>query len=131
MCTCGMVRVVWHTASENIPSQSTELGERTPVSTRMTEFIPERWLEKGRKEDKKFHTDTSAFIPFSLGPMNCAGKNLALLELRAIIATLVRRFEMRLADGFDPQQWEDELHDFFVMEKGKLPVVLTKRKAFA
>ena len=44
MCTCGMVRVVWHIASGNIPSQSTELGERTPVSTRMTEFIPERWL---------------------------------------------------------------------------------------
>ena len=76
-----------------------------------------------------FHTDTSAFIPFSMGPMNCAGKGMAMLEMRAIVATMVRHFDMHFAEGYDPRGWEGELHDFFVFEMGKLPVVLKQRSS--
>ena len=103
-------------------------------------FIPERWLRPVLTVEKrdarttanttsmKFHTDTAAFFPFSLGPMNCAGKNLALLQMRVVVCTLVRRFDMQLSPGYEPWRWEDELHDWLVFTKGQLPVVLTPRK---
>ena len=86
-----MVRVVWHIASENIPSQSTELGERTPVSTRMTEFIPERWLpshlqaeaiqalnDPQLKPSALQPLNQQAYIPFSAGYGRCPGRALGL-----------------------------------------------------
>ncbi|PAV16379.1 high nitrogen upregulated cytochrome P450 monooxygenase 2 [Pyrrhoderma noxium] len=104
-------------------------------------FWPERWLklkpekqastDKGdcdsHFEDSSFTTNTSAFIPFSYGPANCAGKLLAIVEMRMVVALLMQRFEIRFADGYDPLQWETELKDYFVMSNGCLPVVMAPR----
>ena len=88
-------------------------------------FIPERWLDT---TSGKFTTNTSAFIPFSTGPANCVGKNLALLEMRMVVASIIQKFDMRFDEGYDPNTWEEELQDFFVTKVGKLPVVLTARE---
>ncbi|CZR69470.1 related to benzoate 4-monooxygenase cytochrome P450 [Phialocephala subalpina] len=55
-------------------------------------FIPERWLEayKGVEADKK------AFYPFSSGSRICPGQQFALKELRLILVTLIRRYELSL-----------------------------------
>jgi len=117
---------------------SSYIIHRDPVnfSPHPERFMPERWLRKNDKcgaqnqtetDSITFHTDNLAFLPFSLGPMNCVGKGLALMEMRAVMATLVRRFEMRFAEEYDPRMWEEELKDYLVLEKGKLPVVLTRR----
>lgn len=74
-----------------------------------------------------FTTNRAAFIAFSSGPANCAGKNLAMLEMRMVVSLLIQRFEMRLEDGYDEKQWEEDLRDWFVMNVGRLPVVLTYR----
>ena len=74
-----------------------------------------------------FVRNEEAFIPFSYGPANCAGRNLALVEMRMVVALLMQRFEMRFAPGYDPKRWEEEIEDFFVVKNGKLPVVLTPR----
>ncbi|CAG8536311.1 9561_t:CDS:10 [Ambispora leptoticha] len=50
------------------------------------EFVPERWLDSER-------IPKDAFYPFSAGSRNCIGQNFALLEMRLIIASLVRRYE--------------------------------------
>ncbi|KAL5511174.1 hypothetical protein ACEPAH_4389 [Sanghuangporus vaninii] len=88
-------------------------------------FIPDRWLES---KGEKFTTNLSAFIPFATGRANCVGKNLALMEMRIVVATIVQRFDMKFAEGYDPVKWEEELQDFFVMKVGKLPVVLHARR---
>ncbi|KAL5529682.1 hypothetical protein ACEPAG_5667 [Sanghuangporus baumii] len=88
-------------------------------------FIPDRWLES---KNGKFTIDVSAFIPFSAGRANCVGKNLALIEMRMVIATMVQRFDMKFAEGYDPLKWEEDLQDFFVVKVGKLPVVLHARR---
>ena len=88
-------------------------------------FIPERWLDEN---DSRYKTDTAAFIPFSSGPANCAGKNLALLELRMVVAALVQKFDIRFAEGYDPRKWHEELQDFIAAMVGKLPVVLKLRE---
>lgn len=71
-----------------------------------------------------FHTDREAFIPFSYGPANCAGKPLALLEVRYVIAHLVTRFDFL---GTEKATWEDGLEDRFVFTKGPLHVGMQSR----
>ncbi|THH05653.1 hypothetical protein EW145_g4639 [Phellinidium pouzarii] len=72
-------------------------------------------------------TNTAAFIPFSYGPANCAGRALAQTEMRMIVALLMQHFSMRFADGYDPRDWEAHIEDWFTVKKGKLHVVLTPR----
>lgn len=72
-------------------------------------------------------TNTAAFIPFSYGPANCAGRNLALAEMRVVVALLMQRFEMRFSRGYNPSRWEEDTEDFYILKTGKLPVVLTPR----
>lgn len=96
---------------------------------RTDEFWPERWY--GADYNSKvpgYVLDTNAMISFSYGPAGCAGKPMALLELRYMITTLVRKFEMEFAPGYDPEQWDRDLKDRFNMVKGALPVQLSLRK---
>lgn len=59
-------------------------------------FIPERYLEK---HDSRFDGDNKAVVqPFSTGPRNCIGKNLARAEMRLILAKMVWHFDMELVD---------------------------------
>ncbi|KAF8892398.1 cytochrome P450 monooxygenase pc-bph [Mucidula mucida] len=51
-------------------------------------FRPERWFDEERK-DRMART----FNPFSVGPRACVGRNLAMMELQMIVATLVKRFD--------------------------------------
>ncbi|TFK36463.1 high nitrogen upregulated cytochrome P450 monooxygenase 2 [Crucibulum laeve] len=88
-------------------------------------FWPERWMK--HDSDAKVVVNRGAFIPFSQGPANCAGKTLAILELRLVLALLIQRFDMAFDDGYDPAVWEQSLTDTFVFSKGKLPIKLTRR----
>lgn len=56
------------------------------------EFRPERWLSKAAPPPGR-----SAFIPFGFGPRVCPGRNLALLEMRSVLAMLCKNFEVRPA----------------------------------
>lgn len=73
-------------------------------------------------------TNTTAFIPFSMGHANCVGKNLALAEIRVVLALLMQKFEMRFAAGYDPVRWEKEMVDYTLLKVGELPVELTLRR---
>ncbi|CUA69925.1 Benzoate 4-monooxygenase [Rhizoctonia solani] len=52
------------------------------------EFRPERWL------NDESHSLNKYFVPFSVGPRACVGRNLAQIELTLVVATLVRRYEI-------------------------------------
>ncbi|KXN90423.1 Cytochrome P450 67 [Leucoagaricus sp. SymC.cos] len=103
-------------------------------SPRPNDFWPDRWLHSPNEgsstasREEPFILSRDAFIPFSTGPANCAGKPLALIELRLVIANVVRRFEIAFDDGYDPRQWERELRDRFVMVKGELKTALKLQK---
>lgn len=51
---------------------------------RPNDFLPERYLADPPKEFK--NDKRKSYRPFSFGPRNCIGKNLALLEVRLIIS---------------------------------------------
>ncbi|GJE99306.1 cytochrome P450 [Phanerochaete sordida] len=92
-------------------------------------FWPERWLiaEGAQAQPAGFVHNANAWVPFSFGPSNCVGKNLALQEMRMLVCHLVQRLRFRFADGYDPAQYERDMEDRFVVTVGRLPVVVERR----
>ncbi|KIJ23223.1 hypothetical protein M422DRAFT_276244 [Sphaerobolus stellatus SS14] len=86
-------------------------------------FFPERWIEEGPGHILNY----AAFLPFSYGPTNCVGKNLAMFEMRIVVCSLLQKFEFELAPGYNPSEWDDALRDHFIFVKGRLPVVIRTR----
>lgn len=78
-------------------------------------------------DPKTFTHHESAFIPFSHGPMNCAGKHLALLELRMVVCALLQRFRIRLEEGWDLREYEKGFTDYLVAGRPEVPFVLEAR----
>ncbi|KAK0509985.1 hypothetical protein JMJ35_007379 [Cladonia borealis] len=65
-------------------------------------FIPERWLGEKGKELEKW------FVPFSKGPRQCVGLNLAYMELYLTLANIFGRFDMQLWETDERcMQWVD------------------------
>ena len=110
-------------------------------------FWPDRWLHHNavkrvprsaisdgedsktlpHESDSEVITNTAAFIPFSYGPANCAGRALALVEMRMIVALLMQHFDLQFAEDYDPREWEEHLEDHFALSNGPLMVKLTPR----
>ena len=122
-------------------------------------FWPERWLLAGSASDGPkastsilpagFTHNEHAFLPFSHGPLNCVGKNLAMHEMRIVVAGLVQRFHFKagaswpvkpslipatgdkgnLAATGDAQlrEYEKDFRDYFITEHGAVPVVIDMR----
>lgn len=87
------------------------------------EFIPERWLEQ---RDTLFANDKRDVLqPFSYGPRNCIGRNLAYIEMRLILAKLLWNFDLELADGC--QDWANQ-PIFTTWQKAPLMVNLRRVK---
>lgn len=58
------------------------------------EFIPERWLDKGQKNDP------FAYLAFSGGPRNCIGQHLTLVETKIIMAEFMNMFSYTVDPNF-------------------------------
>jgi hypothetical protein len=59
-----------------------------------------------------------------VGATNCAGKALAWRQMLMVTSTLIKKFEMRFAEGFTSRQWSDSLHGYFVTKIGS-PLLIT------
>ncbi|KAG8164680.1 hypothetical protein KVR01_004955 [Diaporthe batatas] len=62
-------------------------------------FRPERWTESN--DISASERAQSAFSPFLLGPRSCVAKPLAVTEAMLTLATLLCRFDLKLAEGQD------------------------------
>ncbi|KAF2141616.1 uncharacterized protein K452DRAFT_271236 [Aplosporella prunicola CBS 121167] len=70
------------------------------------DFIPERWLT-GTEADARFANDDKEVLhPFSIGPRNCIGQNLAYHEMRLIMAYLLWHFDVELCD--ESKEWTEQ-----------------------
>ncbi|MCJ1354164.1 MAG: hypothetical protein MMC33_004151 [Icmadophila ericetorum] len=86
-------------------------------------FLPERWLPSS---DPRFVNDNRGVLqPFSFGPRNCIGKNLAYAEMRCVLARMVWNFDMQLCE--ESREWSQQ-RVFTLWEKRDLWVVLKERK---
>ncbi|KAI0772161.1 cytochrome P450 [Irpex lacteus] len=92
-------------------------------------FYPDRWLiaEGLQPSSEKLVHNPNAYVPFSFGPANCVGKNLALQEMRTLICHTMQKLSMRFEEGWNPLEWERNLEDRMVYKTGRLPIVLVRR----
>jgi cytochrome P450 len=101
-------------------------------------FLPERWLSQEQRlalepkifdSQEKYIHNTDAFIAFSVGPTNCAGKSFAWLEMRMAVSVFVSRFDLKLDPSYNPQKWYEDIGDYFAMIKGPMPTLLSDRQS--
>ncbi|PQE32686.1 cytochrome p450 protein [Rutstroemia sp. NJR-2017a WRK4] len=106
-------------------------------------FYPERWLnaeqvaelkqnfpaitQQLRNPDDFARDDKKARQPFSYGPANCIGKNLAYAEMKALLANLVWTFDLEAGEGVDT--WLERNEIYVLWKKPELNVKLTRVNA--
>lgn len=66
------------------------------------QFRPERWLGDPEFADDKL----DSLEPFSVGPRNCLGKNLAWHEMRLLLSTVMLHFDLELCP--QSKNWADQ-----------------------
>ncbi|ORX93613.1 benzoate 4-monooxygenase cytochrome P450 [Clohesyomyces aquaticus] len=108
-------------------------------------YRPERWIPSSESEGCNTAADVlklkKAFHPFSIGAMNCAGQNLATLELLLVSARTVWKTDFRLAPAkgtVDDQQgmgWGQRYSQQYVVKDAYLcfkdgPSLQFKRRAY-
>ncbi|KAL2044387.1 hypothetical protein N7G274_003092 [Stereocaulon virgatum] len=84
-------------------------------------FIPERWLSEdsplNRPSSSDPTFDQSTFVgdkrsvvqPFSVGPRNCIGVNLAYAEMRLVLTRLLWNFNLKFTQRLIDETLEDEM----------------------
>jgi cytochrome P450 len=104
-----------------------------------TTFIPERWLPDYCADSPKSKTTSvslaerrhvpEAFIPFSAGPANCIGKNLAYQEMRMLLCYVLKYFDLELAANSmeSVDAWEAGMKDYLMLIRKPLSVVVRRR----
>lgn len=102
----------------SVPQLATNHSSRN--FTDPEEFIPERHLNDPRYASD----DRSAMQPFSFGPRNCIGRNLAFVEMRIILARMVFNFDMELDPSSDGWTNQDA---YGLWDKPDLMVKVTAR----
>lgn len=96
------------------------------------EFNPQRWIRQDDSGDSLAETEVAEvsnlsadakemFMPFSKGTRTCLGKNLAMMELKLITATIVRQFVFELppSDEIDLDDGMEMRDHFLASPKGK------------
>ncbi|KAK4627014.1 Cytochrome P450 monooxygenase [Fulvia fulva] len=91
------------------------MGRDDRIYPQADSFVPERWYSK---PDMVKHQD--AFAPFSMGPFNCIGRNLARMELRTLTAQLLLKYDVAFAPGEDGTRILTKTKDHFTVSVGQL-----------
>ncbi|GFF24703.1 benzoate 4-monooxygenase cytochrome P450 [Aspergillus udagawae] len=91
------------------------------------QFIPERWLPEAKDEPASpFFSDKRDVVqPFSVGPRDCIGRNLAYAEMRMVLARVVWNFDLELCE--ESRDWKNQ-KIFSFWEKHPLMCKLALRR---
>ncbi|KAF2496864.1 cytochrome P450 [Lophium mytilinum] len=90
------------------------------------EFIPERWTTRPELTINK-----AGSMPFMTGPYDCAGKKLAMMELRSVVAKIVKDWNWKVigegGEKWDRAAWFGGVKDHSIAGAPKARVVFEKR----
>lgn len=89
-------------------------------------FLPERWLPLTRDSPRFANDNKECMQPFSFGPRNCLGKNIAQAEMRLLFAKLLFRFDWRLEPG--QEEWREQKLQGFWQKKPLFCTLIPVRK---
>ena len=104
-----------------VPTYSIQRDER--YFAKPNEFIPERWFSQS-----ELVIDRHAWVPFSIGPFNCAGKYFAVMEMKVLIAKAVTAFDIEMAPGEDGKDMMENCKDFMTLWLPDLRLCLKPRE---
>ncbi|KAM0261045.1 hypothetical protein ACHAQJ_002484 [Trichoderma viride] len=85
-------------------------------------FIPERWTTR-----PDLIIDKRAYHPFLVGPNNCAGKRLAMIVMRFVLAYTVWYYDFQFAPGEDGTAIHRDSVNQLILKAGKLECVFSQR----
>ncbi|KAI1169042.1 benzoate 4-monooxygenase cytochrome P450 [Nemania serpens] len=98
------------------------IGRLESAYARQDEFIPERWYSQ-----PELIKDRRAFSPFGVGRRSCAGKRLAITQLKLVAAVLLKKYNIAPAPGSDNKEgFKRDMRDQLTVDPGKLILVFTK-----
>ena len=92
------------------------------------EFKPERWLQKeeNSKSWRFVQKDSYHYPVFQAGPRICLGKEMAFLQMKSVVAGVLRRFKM--VPAFEREVVEPEYISYLTAKmKGGFPVKIVER----
>ncbi|CAE6434717.1 unnamed protein product [Rhizoctonia solani] len=124
----GLPRVVPSGKSITVAGQNFTAGSIISVPTFVTNkasvwrqdsevFRPERWLEDTTGTFGKYYS------PFSFGARACIGRNLAVMDMLLVAATIFRRYDIQLAH----QDVKPTIRDYFVRQVYDCDVAIKRR----
>ena len=80
-------------------------GVNVAIYPRVIHLDPNHWPEPGKFIPERFMSNSKrhpyCFIPFSAGSRNCIGQKFAILEEKALLAKIFRRFKVTSLDHID------------------------------
>lgn len=88
-------------------------------------FIPDRWNDAVR--DATWKHDVRGFLPFTGGTFSCAGRALAMVEMRLFCTRLMRRFDILMPDDFDHDAFMGGVRSYQSLFKKPLPLIIKAR----
>ena len=89
------------------------------------DYVPERWINEER--DPSWNHDIRAFLPFTSGTFACAGRALAMVELRLFTVKVMRNMNITMPDDFDHAEWWGNVKSFQSMIMGPLYLTVSRR----
>lgn len=128
--TCGSCRLLNRTRNFRFVPEGTQVSVHQYSLHRDPHYFnplpdvywPDRWLTQetytlptgDNIPANQLILDKGSFIPFSIGSQNCAGKAVALLEMRAVLCAFLQRFEVKRAEDVKLEAWEDGIEDCYI-----------------
>lgn len=111
----------------SVSIQAYTLNRRPDYFYDALSFAPERWLQNSQCDiTSEYYRDRrQAMQPFSTGPRDCLGQNLAWAEMRLVLAYLILEFD--IGPGPEPRLRWESLRTFLLVEKKPLLLHLKSR----
>jgi len=54
-------------------------------------------------------------LPFSIGPRDCIGRRMALLEMKLILVLLLKQYRLKVPEGLEEQQ--DKIEETYIVTR--------------
>jgi len=110
----------------NVTTPTYSLQRDSRAFVQPNEFIPERWSSQPELILRK-----DAFVPFGYGAYSCAGKPLAMLQLRMVVAMIFKRFSVSFAPGNEAacRYFIENQADCFTLHLEPLPLFFEARRS--
>ncbi|KAK7863019.1 hypothetical protein R5R35_010767 [Gryllus longicercus] len=120
-------------AHGGVPAYTVRKGEMVWIPVHPLHVDPEHWEDPHTFDPERFSDENKhrikpfTFIPFGAGPRSCIGSRFALMEVKVVLASILRHFKF-LATDKTPKKLEYATRDFGGGIKGGFWVGIADRR---